>query len=284
MTAINFVDYGIGGLDESIQMALSGFLAPFLSADPSISRSRGLLLFGRAGCGKALIARSFAKILKTQDPIIVNGSEIQSRIAGNGESAGVEILQQMFSEAELAWKTLKHTSKPYVLIFDEIDILFPSGERDASSGFLNTFLSKIDGVDTLQNVIVIGVTTNPKAIDAQILRPGRFEVQIGIPLPKAENRREILDIYLKKLSDVGHLYEDVLARIPDLAWKTEFFSGSEIAALIHEASRNALERHPRERNLTDTSNPADPHTLDHLKVHWSDIEKALSSIDPAGRW
>ena len=134
----------------------------------------------------------------------------------------------------------------HIIIFDELDAIFK--ERGSTSGgtgvgdsVVNQFLSKMDGVDKLNNILIIGMTNRPDMIDPAILRPGRLEVHMEISLPDEHGRLQILGIHTAQMRTNGAMDYDV--DLPEIAAATKNFSGAEIGGLIKSATSFALNRH-----------------------------------------
>ena len=134
----------------------------------------------------------------------------------------------------------------HVIVFDEIDAFTrergsltgdTSGIRDS---VVNQLLAKMDGVEQLDNILVIGMTNRPELMDPALLRPGRLEVQVQISLPDEAGRLQILAIHTSKMVEAGYL--DAGVDLPELAASTKNFSGAEIEGLVKAASSYALAR------------------------------------------
>ena len=151
---------------------------------------KGLLLYGPPGTGKTLIARKLSKMLNGKEPKIVNGPEMLSKYVGASE----ENIRNLFKDAEAEYKLKGEDSDLHVIIFD-VDSVFKqrgSGKSDGTGvgdNVVNQLLSKMDGVDQLNNILVIGMTNRLDLIDTALLRPGRFEIQIEISLPDEKVER-----------------------------------------------------------------------------------------------
>jgi vesicle-fusing ATPase len=181
---------------------------------------RGLLLHGPPGTGKTLLAREISKALRARAPKIVSAPELLDRWVGGSEKA----VRALFADAEselAACDNDPSKSALHVVVIDEIDAVFrhrsatanDSGEATRSS-VVNQILSKLDGVSAIPNVLVIGMTNRRELLDDALLRPGRLEVQVEIPLPNREGRREILQIHFGPLRRKGRL-SDPLCRAMD---------------------------------------------------------------------
>ena len=162
--------------------------------------------------GKTLIARQIGKMLNGKEPKIVNGPEVLNKYVGASE----ENIRALFAEAEADQEAHKEYSELHVIIFDEIDAICKArGSVGGGSGVhdtvVNQLLTKIDGVDSLNNILLIGMTNRKDMLDEALLRPGRLEVQVEIGLPDDKGRLQILKVGFQKdcqaspaVSAVGH--------------------------------------------------------------------------------
>jgi len=192
-------DLAIAAL-ESEELALLG-LTPV----------RGLLLYGPPGCGKTALAREISRALRARSPKILSAPELLDRWVGGSE----RLVRDLFVDAEAELAACNgdaSLSALHVVVIDEIDAVFRkrSGSADDSgeatrSSVVNQILAKLDGIDAIPNVLMIGMTNRRELLDAALLRPGRLEVQIEIPLPDVAGRREILKIHFDALRERGRL-------------------------------------------------------------------------------
>ena len=179
--------------------------------DLGLQPVRGLLLYGQPGTGKTLVARELSKVLKARPPKIVAAPELLDRWVGGSE----KLVRELFEDAEAELKACNGDptkSALHVIVIDEIDAVFrkrsavseDSGEITRAST-VNQILAKLDGISELGNILLIGMTNRRELLDRALLRPGRLEVQIEIPLPDQEGRREILNIHFEALRQKGLL-------------------------------------------------------------------------------
>lgn len=180
---------GIGGLDKEFsdifRRAFNSRRYPKGVLDMyGIKHVKGMLLYGPPGTGKTLIARQIAKALEAHEPKVVSGPEIFNKFVGQSE----ENVRKLFAAAEAEYKERGDDSKLHTIILDEIDAICKQrGTSQSGTGVqdnvVNQLLAKIDGVEELPNILVIGMTNRKDLIDEAILRPGRLEVHVEISLP-----------------------------------------------------------------------------------------------------
>ncbi|KAF4749278.1 hypothetical protein FOZ63_007893 [Perkinsus olseni] len=205
----NFEDLGIGGLSKEFadifrRAFASRVFPPQVVKNLGITHVRGMLLYGPPGTGKTLIARQIAKFLRAREPKIVNGPEILDKYVGQSEAK----IRELFADAEEEQKKEGDNSQLHIIIFDEIDAICRqrgtvSGGTGVNDSIVNQLLAKIDGVDSLDNILLIGMTNRLDMIDEALLRPGRLEVHVEIGLPDEEGRNEIFNIHTKQMREHG---------------------------------------------------------------------------------
>lgn len=243
-----FEDMGIGGLANEFgtifrRAFASRIFPPTLVAKLGIQHVKGVLLHGPPGTGKTLIARQIGKMLNAREPKIVNGPEILNKYVGQSE----ENVRNLFKDAELEYKQKGDSSQLHIIIFDELDaICRQRGSRGSDSTgvgdqVVNQLLSKMDGVEQLNNILVIGMTNRLDLIDEALLRPGRMEVHLEIGLPNEEGRLEIFKIHTHKMRTNNLMSGDV--DLQELAAMAKNYSGAEITGVVKSATSFAFNRH-----------------------------------------
>ena len=278
----NFEDLGIGGLSKEFgdifrRAFASRVFPPKIIRDLGTNHVRGMLLYGPPGTGKTLIARQIAKFLRAREPKIVNGPEILDKYVGSSEAK----IRELFADAEKEYKKEGENSQLHIIILDELDAICKQrgSSRDGTGvhdSIVNQLLSKIDGVDSLNNILLIGMTNRLDMIDEALLRPGRMEVHIEISLADEKGRVEIFNIHTKKMRDCNRLSPDV--SIPELAKRSKNFSGAEIEGLVRAAQSHAFNRHVNLKNVSEGVSAKD---LEHMKITMADFELAFEDIKPA---
>ncbi|MDT4923884.1 MAG: proteasome-associated ATPase [Pseudonocardiales bacterium] len=204
------IDYtDIGGLSKQIEAIRDAVELPFLHADlfreHQLRPPKGILLYGPPGCGKTLIAKAVANSLAKQVQKVHGGDEKSTAFFLNIK--GPELLNKYVGETErhirLVFQRAREKASdgtPVIVFFDEMDSIFRTRGSGVSSDVENTIvpqlLSEIDGVEGLENVIVIGASNREDMIDPAILRPGRLDVKIKIERPDAEAARDIFTKYI----------------------------------------------------------------------------------------
>ncbi|KAJ0407669.1 hypothetical protein ATCC90586_001851 [Pythium insidiosum] len=260
----DFTKLGIGGLDKEFndifRRAFASRLFPIdVIAKLGINHVRGMLLYGPPGCGKTLIARKISQALTAKEPKIVNGPEILNKFVGESERQ----IRELFADARQDQQELGDESDLHIIIFDEIDAICKQrgSSRDGTGvgdSVVNQLLTQIDGVDSLNNVLVIGMTNRKDMLDEALMRPGRLEVQIEINLPDERGRGQILKIHTDRARQNGILHPAVIADLDNcldpkklvnndpeyknLVHRTKNFSGAELEGLVRAATAHALSR------------------------------------------
>jgi transitional endoplasmic reticulum ATPase len=254
----------VGGLDEAkatLERAVTWPLtyAPLFDAagaDPPT----GVLLYGPPGTGKTLLARAIAGE-SAVNFIEVAGPELLDRYVGESEKA----VREVFERARQA--------APGIVFFDEIDAI--AVDRDGmgdSSGVgervVSQLLTELDRASSNPNLAVIAATNRREALDGALVRPGRLESHVEVPLPDVEGRRKTLAVHTERTP----LAEDV--DLDDVADHTEGYSGAELTAVVREATMRAVER-----VADEFGDEANDHA-DALSVTMADFEAAMERVAP----
>ena len=237
--SVTFTD--VAGCDEAKEEVQE--LVDFLR-DPSKFQKlggripRGVLMVGSPGTGKTLLAKAIAGEAKV--PFFsISGSDFVEMFVGVGAAR----VRDMFENAK------KHA--PCIVFIDEIDAVGRQrgaglgGGNDEREQTLNQLLVEMDGFETGQGIIVIAATNRPDVLDPALLRPGRFDRQVVVPLPDIRGREQILTVHMRKVPIAGDVRADVLAR------GTPGFSGADLANLVNEASLFAARRSARLVEMID---------------------------------
>ncbi|KAJ5793591.1 hypothetical protein N7457_000190 [Penicillium paradoxum] len=276
-----FEDMGIGGLDSEFSTIFrrafaSRIFPPGLVEKLGIQHVKGLLLYGPPGTGKTLIARQIGKMLNAREPKIINGPEVLNKYVGQSE----ENIRKMFADAEKEYKEKGDESGLHIIIFDELDAVCKQRGSGAGGGtgvgdsVVNQLLSKLDGVDQLNNILLIGMTNRMDMIDEALLRPGRLEVHMEISLPDEHGRSQILNIHTEKMRNNNVMDKDV--DLAELAHLTKNFSGAEIAGLVKSASSFAFSRHVKVGTMASINDD-----VVNMKVNRADFLHSLEEVKPA---
>jgi len=222
----------VGGLEEvkvhlieAVQWPLK---YPHLFEEAGIKPTKGILISGPPGCGKTLLAKAIANESGVNF-ISVKGPALLSKYVGESERG----VREIFRKARQA--------APCIIFFDEIDALVPvrsgsSSDSHVAERVLSQFLSEVDGIEELKGVLVLGATNRLDILDPAVLRPGRFDEVVEIPIPNEEDRKEIFEIHLRNKPLSPRIVLD------DLVSKAEGFSGADIAGACHKAALTALRR------------------------------------------
>uniref|UniRef100_A0A0D3B8H3 Vesicle-fusing ATPase n=1 Tax=Brassica oleracea var. oleracea TaxID=109376 RepID=A0A0D3B8H3_BRAOL len=275
----NLHQRGIGGLGAEFadifrRAFASRVFPPHVTSRLGIKHVKGMLLFGPPGTGKTLMARQIGKMLNGKDPKIVNGPEVLSKFVGETEKN----VRDLFADAEQDQRTLGDASELHVIIFDEIDAICKSrgSTRDGTGvhdSIVNQLLTKIDGVEALNNVLLIGMTNRKDLLDEALLRPGRLEVQVEISLPDEAGRFQILQIHTNKMKEISFLGHDI--NLQELAARTKNYSGAELEGVVKSATSYALNR---QLSIDDLTKPVEEK---NIKITMEDFLHAIHEVQPA---
>lgn len=256
----------IGGLHEEIQrvreMVELPLRHPELFQRLGIEPPKGVLLHGPPGCGKTLLARAVANESEANF-FSINGPEIMSKFYGESEAR----LREIFQQAQ--------QNSPSIIFIDELDAIAPKREEvtgEVERRVVAQLLALMDGLSGRGNVIVIGATNRPSALDPALRRPGRFDREIEIGVPDKQGRYEILQIHTRGMP----LAEDVdLKKLSEI---THGYTGADVSALCRETAMKALRRYLPQINLEEERIP--PSVLEKMEVKMQDFMDAYKEVTP----
>jgi len=256
----------IGGLHEEIQrvreMVELPLRHPELFQRLGIEPPKGVLLHGPPGCGKTLLARAVANESEANF-FSINGPEIMSKFYGESEAR----LREIFQQAQ--------QNSPSIIFIDELDAIAPKREEvtgEVERRVVAQLLALMDGLSGRGNVIVIGATNRPSALDPALRRPGRFDREIEIGVPDKQGRHEIIQIHTRGMP----LAEDV--DLKKLGEMTHGYTGADVSALCRETAMKALRRYLPQINLEEERIP--PSVLEKMEVKMEDFMNAYKEVTP----
>ncbi|MFB5615692.1 MAG: CDC48 family AAA ATPase [Nitrosopumilus sp.] len=250
----------VGGLDELKEELKEAVEWPIKYKDAydyvDVESPKGILLHGPPGTGKTLIAKALAKMTESNF-ISIKGPELLSKWVGESEKG----VREIFRKARQA--------APCIIFLDEVDALVPrrgSGGSDShvTENVVSQILTEIDGLEELNNVLIIGATNRLDIVDEALLRPGRFDRIIKVPNPDEKGRQHIFEIHTKNKP----LDSDV--KISEIVKLTDDFSGAEIAAVANRAAIAALKRYVggKSKNVKE------------IKITQQDLIDAVDKVKP----
>ena len=266
----NLVDVSyedIGGLKEEVkkvrEMIEIPLKRPELFEKLGIAPPKGVLMHGPPGTGKTLLAKAVASESDAHF-ILINGPEIMSKYVGGSE----ENLREYFEEAE--------ANSPSIIFIDELDAIAPKREDTNGETERRTvaqLLTLMDGLKSRGQVVVIGATNRPDSLDPALRRPGRFDREIEIGVPDADERKEVLEIHTRNMP----IAEDV--DLNKLANTTHGFVGADLESLCKEAAMRVVRRILPEIKNDDEEIPEE--VLKKIIVTKDDFKSALKEIQPS---
>ncbi len=220
----------IGGVEQTKEALREGIELPLKNPEAfrrvGIRPAKGFLLYGPPGTGKTLLAKAVAREAEANF-IATKSSDLLSKWYGESEQQIARLFQRARQVA------------PTVVFIDELDSLAPQrggglGEPQVTERVVNTLLAEMDGLEELQGVVVIGATNRPTLLDPALLRPGRFDEIVYVPVPGEKGRRKILQIHTKNMTLANDVNLDAIAR------RTEGYSGADLENLVRRAGLHAL--------------------------------------------
>ncbi len=257
----------VGGLEKQIQRIREMIELPLKYPEIfnrlGIEAPKGLLLYGPPGTGKTLIARAVAN--ETDAYFVhVNGPEIINKYYGESEAR----LREIFDNAS--------KNAPSIIFLDEIDAISPKRESvngDVEKRVVAQLLALMDGMKDRGQVIVIGATNLPNAIDPALRRPGRFDREIEIGIPDQKGRLQILQVYTRDMPI------DSNVDIQRLAELTHGYVGADLQSLCREAAMSALRKFFPQIDFTNSKIPYQ--VIEQLSVTMEDFYSSLNEIEPS---
>lgn len=254
----------VGGLEEAKQLLRESIEWPLkypniynhMQAKPP----KGILLYGLPGTGKTLLAKALAHESEVNF-ISVKGPEFLSKWVGESEKA----VRETFRKARSA--------SPCIIFLDEIDAIAPlrgtsAGSSQVTERVISQLLTEMDGLEVLNNVVIIAATNRPDIIDPALLRAGRFGRHIEVPLPDLDTREKIFEIHMKNKP----VAKDITYR--NLAKKMEGKSGADIEAICQEATILAIREGIMMKNFADTDK-----NITELVIEMRHFEEATKSVE-----
>ncbi|MBU4492979.1 MAG: CDC48 family AAA ATPase, partial [Nanoarchaeota archaeon] len=260
----------IGGLEDVKQELKEAVEWPLKNPESfknlGVKPPKGILIYGAPGTGKTLLAKAVANE-SDANFILVKGPEMLSKWVGESEKA----VRAVFKKAR--------QTAPTIIFFDEIDSIAPrrgiSSDSHVTERVVNQLLTEMDGLEDMQDVVVIAATNRPDMLDNALLRPGRFDRIILTPAPDKKTREEIFNVHTK-----GMPLKDV--KINELAEKTEGYVGSDIEAICREAAIFALRKDIKStkvsmKNFEQALNKVNPSITKEIEKAYEDIRKHFKS-------
>lgn len=267
----------VGDLEEVKRILIEAVEWPLrhdqLFKQAGVRPPKGILLHGPPGTGKTLLAKALARQSEANF-IAVKGPQLLSKWVGESERG----VREVFRKARQA--------APCIVFFDEIESLAPSrgqGDNQVTDRVVSQFLTELDGIEELKGVLVLAATNRIDRVDVALLRPGRFDFLVELPLPDREARLAILRV----LTRHNPLADDV--NLEDLAGETEGLAGADLEGLSHRAALLAIREYLEEQatRQAETDREAgqqlkegqpEPPTFPHLEVHRRHFKRALSEM------
>lgn len=259
----------IGGLGEVKRRLMEAVEWPLnypeLFEHAGVKAPKGLLLGGPPGVGKTLIAKAVANESGV-NVISVKGPALMSRYVGESERGVREVFQ------------VARQAAPCIIFLDEVDALIPArsaagADSHVSARVLSQFLAEMDGLEELQGVFVLGATNRTDLIDPAMLRPGRFDEVVEIPLPDYDDRKAILAVHMRNKP----LAQGIT--VEPLAQRTEGASGAELAAICNRAALAAIRRAIEQSTANHAEKTGGP--MEDVRILPEDFEEALAAVLPA---
>ncbi|SFR30584.1 CDC48 family AAA ATPase [Halorubrum sodomense] len=256
----------VGGLEdtkerlrETIQWPLE---YPEVFEELDIQAAKGVLMYGPPGTGKTLLAKAVANESESNF-ISIKGPELLNKYVGESEKG----VREVFSKAR--------ENAPTIVFFDEIDsIATERGKNSGDSGVgervVSQLLTELDGLESLEDVVVIATTNRPDLIDSALLRPGRLDRHVHVPVPDETARRRIFEVHTRNKPLADDVDLDALAR------KTDGYVGADIEAVAREASMNASREF-----IGSVTREEVGESVGNIRVTMAHFENALNEVNPS---
>ncbi len=248
----------VGGLDSLKEEVREAVEWPMKHAEAfayaNITSPKGILMYGPPGTGKTLIAKAVASTTESNF-ISIKGPELLSKWVGESEKG----IREVFRKARQA--------APCIIFLDEIDSLAPSrgsggSDSNVTERVVSQILTELDGLEELHNVVVIGATNRLDIVDAALLRPGRFDIIIEVPLPDKKGRENIFEIHTKKKPLAADL------DFKKLVEQTDGYSGAEIESICNRAAMSAVRQYVAKKGKD----------VKTIKITQDDFQKAFEKV------
>ena len=248
----------IGGLEQVKEELAETIEWPLKHADlfteADVKPPKGVLLYGPPGTGKTMIAKAVAATSEANF-ISIKGPELISKWVGESEKG----IREVFRKARQA--------APCVIFFDEMDAIAPrrgsEGDAHVTERVISQMLTEMDGLEDLKGVVVIGATNRPDIMDEALLRPGRFDRILEVPIPDKEARKKIFQVH------TGRKPIDQDVNLNKLVEMTDGMTGADIAALVNAAALSAIKEH---------LNKKEDKKAGRMKISMKHFESALGKI------
>ncbi|MGM0605570.1 MAG: AAA family ATPase, partial [Halobacteriota archaeon] len=256
----------VGGLEdtkerlrETIQWPLE---YPEVFDAMDVQSAKGVMLYGPPGTGKTLLAKAVANEAESNF-ISIKGPELLNKFVGESEKG----VREVFSKAR--------ENAPTVVFFDEIDSIATergshTGDSGVSERVVSQLLTELDGLESLEDVVVVATTNRPDLIDSALLRPGRLDRHVHVPVPDEEARRAILDVH----TEHKPLADDV--DLDSIARRTDGYVGADLEALCREASMAASREF-----IHSVSRQEVAESVGNVRVTMAHFEEALDGVQPS---
>lgn len=255
----------VGGLEETKERMREVVQWPLsyeqIFENMSLEPAKGVLLYGPPGTGKTLLAKAVANE-SDSNFISIKGPELLNKYVGESEKGVREVFEKARANA------------PTIVFFDEIDALATErgsgGDNNVGERVVSQLLTELDGLENLEDVVVIATTNRPDLIDSALLRPGRLDRHVHVPVPDVEARRAVLQVHTRGVPIADDVDLDTIAR------QTDGFVGADIEALVREATMQAT------RELVHQFDPDDEELSETTReVTMAHFEHALGEVQPS---